>query len=102
MCLGWYGDKTNFMVTIMNDTERAQCTFVDLPSYTIYSATGSFFIPTLVMFFVYFKIYRAFAKHRARQIYRQKVFDHYHNFSVLLLLLVILHLHSSSWLTQPM
>ncbi|EPB75618.1 hypothetical protein ANCCEY_05307 [Ancylostoma ceylanicum] len=25
------------------------------------------------MFFVYFKIYQAFAKHRARQIYRQKV-----------------------------
>lgn len=50
-----------------------QCTFLDLPSYTVYSATGSFFIPTLVMFFVYFKIYQAFAKHRARQIYRQKV-----------------------------
>jgi hypothetical protein len=30
-------------------------TFLDLPSYTIYSATGSFFIPTLLMFFVYFK-----------------------------------------------
>uniref|UniRef100_A0A914H1Y4 G-protein coupled receptors family 1 profile domain-containing protein n=1 Tax=Globodera rostochiensis TaxID=31243 RepID=A0A914H1Y4_GLORO len=50
-----------------------QCTFLDLPSYTVYSATGSFFIPTLLMFFVYFKIYQAFAKHRARQIYRQKV-----------------------------
>lgn len=50
-----------------------QCTFLDLPSYTVYSATGSFFIPTIVMFFVYFKIYQAFAKHRARQIYRQKV-----------------------------
>ncbi|CAJ0947372.1 unnamed protein product, partial [Mesorhabditis belari] len=50
-----------------------QCTFLDLPSYTVYSATGSFFIPLLVMFFVYFKIYQAFAKHRARQIYRQKV-----------------------------
>ncbi|VDM25034.1 unnamed protein product [Toxocara canis] len=50
-----------------------QCVFLDLPSYTIYSATGSFFIPTIVMFFVYFKIYQAFAKHRARQIYRQKV-----------------------------
>jgi len=25
------------------------------------------------MFFVYFQIYRAFADHRARQIYRQKV-----------------------------
>ncbi|GMR61784.1 hypothetical protein PMAYCL1PPCAC_31979, partial [Pristionchus mayeri] len=50
-----------------------QCTFLDLPSYTVYSATGSFFIPTLVMFFVYFKIYQAFAKHRARQIYRQKL-----------------------------
>uniref|UniRef100_A0A915E614 G-protein coupled receptors family 1 profile domain-containing protein n=1 Tax=Ditylenchus dipsaci TaxID=166011 RepID=A0A915E614_9BILA len=31
------------------------------------------FIPTIVMFFVYFKIYQAFAKHRARQIYRQKL-----------------------------
>uniref|UniRef100_A0A183BVV2 G_PROTEIN_RECEP_F1_2 domain-containing protein n=1 Tax=Globodera pallida TaxID=36090 RepID=A0A183BVV2_GLOPA len=50
-----------------------QCTFLDLPSYTVYSATGSFFIPTILMFFVYFKIYQAFAKHRARQIYRQKV-----------------------------
>jgi hypothetical protein len=67
--LGWYGDKTNYRLvneslssssTVM--MLRAQCTFVDLPSYTIYSATGSFFIPTLVMFFVYFKIYRAFAK----------------------------------------
>ncbi len=55
----------------INDTW--QCTFLDLPSYTIYSATGSFFIPTILMFFVYFKIYQAFAKHRARQIYRQKV-----------------------------
>ncbi|KAL3078976.1 hypothetical protein niasHS_014758 [Heterodera schachtii] len=50
-----------------------QCTFLDLPSYTVYSATGSFFIPIILMFFVYFKIYQAFAKHRARQIYRQKV-----------------------------
>ncbi|VDM54879.1 unnamed protein product [Angiostrongylus costaricensis] len=55
-----------------NHTVR-QCTFLDLPSYTVYSATGSFFIPTILMFFVYFKIYQAFAKHRARQIYRQKV-----------------------------
>lgn len=54
-----------------------QCTFLDLPSYTIYSATGSFFIPTAVMFFVYFKIYQAFAKHRARQIYRQKAYSSY-------------------------
>lgn len=50
-----------------------QCVFLDLPSYTIYSATGSFFIPLAVMFFVYYKIYQAFAEHRARQLYRQKV-----------------------------
>ncbi|VDM77157.1 unnamed protein product [Strongylus vulgaris] len=56
-----------------NDYMVRQCTFLDLPSYTVYSATGSFFIPTLLMFFVYYKIYQAFAKHRARQIYRQKV-----------------------------
>uniref|UniRef100_A0A915PE35 G-protein coupled receptors family 1 profile domain-containing protein n=1 Tax=Setaria digitata TaxID=48799 RepID=A0A915PE35_9BILA len=50
-----------------------QCVFLDLPSYTIYSATGSFFIPLIVMFFVYYKIYQAFARHRARQLYRQQV-----------------------------
>ncbi|EFO23448.1 TYRA-2 protein [Loa loa] len=50
-----------------------QCVFLDLPSYTIYSATGSFFIPLFVMFFVYYKIYQTFAKHRARQLYRQQV-----------------------------
>lgn len=50
-----------------------QCVFLDLPSYTVYSATGSFFIPLVVMFFVYYKIYHAFAEHKARQLYRQKV-----------------------------
>ncbi|VIO86292.1 Uncharacterized protein BM_BM3126 [Brugia malayi] len=50
-----------------------QCVFLDLPSYTIYSATGSFFIPLFIMFFVYYKIYQTFAKHRARQLYRQQV-----------------------------
>ncbi|KAM3726934.1 Tyramine receptor [Dirofilaria immitis] len=50
-----------------------QCVFLDLPSYTIYSATGSFFIPLIIMFFVYYKIYQTFAKHRARQLYRQQV-----------------------------
>ncbi|VDO74422.1 unnamed protein product [Heligmosomoides polygyrus] len=71
--LGW--KQTAIMPNLVyekNYTVR-QCTFLDLPSYTVYSATGSFFIPTLLMFFVYFKIYQAFAKHRARQIYRQKV-----------------------------
>uniref|UniRef100_A0AC35TXU1 G_PROTEIN_RECEP_F1_2 domain-containing protein n=1 Tax=Rhabditophanes sp. KR3021 TaxID=114890 RepID=A0AC35TXU1_9BILA len=69
--LGWkqMASHGNFRV----ENGSTICDFLDLPSYTIYSATGSFFIPTLVMFFVYFKIYRAFAKHRARQIYRQKV-----------------------------
>uniref|UniRef100_A0A0R3S2V9 G_PROTEIN_RECEP_F1_2 domain-containing protein n=1 Tax=Elaeophora elaphi TaxID=1147741 RepID=A0A0R3S2V9_9BILA len=50
-----------------------QCVFLDLPSYTIYSATGSFFIPLIIMFFVYYKIYQTFARHRARQLYRQQV-----------------------------
>ncbi|CAG9537367.1 unnamed protein product [Cercopithifilaria johnstoni] len=50
-----------------------QCVFLDLPSYTIYSATGSFFIPLIIMFFVYYKIYQAFTEHRARQLYRQQV-----------------------------
>lgn len=50
-----------------------QCMFLDLPAYTIYSATGSFLVPTILMFFVYYKIYKAFEEHRARQIYRQKV-----------------------------
>ncbi|WKY14354.1 hypothetical protein Q1695_000140 [Nippostrongylus brasiliensis] len=71
--LGW--KQTAIMPNLVyekNSTVR-QCTFLDLPSYTVYSATGSFFIPTLLMFFVYFKIYQAFAKHRARQIYRQRV-----------------------------
>ncbi|KAF7635425.1 G_PROTEIN_RECEP_F1_2 domain-containing protein [Meloidogyne graminicola] len=81
--LGWKQVAKNGNLVKLNGTW--QCTFLDLPSYTIYSATGSFFIPTLLMFFVYFKvlfhlilifllkIYQAFAKHRARQIYRQKV-----------------------------
>ncbi|KAH7731981.1 Protein TYRA-2 a [Aphelenchoides avenae] len=69
--LGWKQVAEHGNMVQINGTW--QCTFLDLPSYTVYSATGSFFIPTLVMFFVYFKIYQAFAKHRARQIYRQKV-----------------------------
>ncbi|KAI1713179.1 7 transmembrane receptor (rhodopsin family) domain-containing protein [Ditylenchus destructor] len=69
--LGWKQVAEHPNLVEINGTW--QCTFLDLPSYTIYSATGSFFIPTLLMFFVYFKIYQAFAKHRARQIYRQKV-----------------------------
>ena len=69
--LGWKQVAEHGNLVKINGTW--QCTFLDLPSYTIYSATGSFFIPTIVMFFVYFKIYQAFAKHRARQIYRQKV-----------------------------
>uniref|UniRef100_A0A183CXL3 G_PROTEIN_RECEP_F1_2 domain-containing protein n=1 Tax=Gongylonema pulchrum TaxID=637853 RepID=A0A183CXL3_9BILA len=58
---------------VMTANGSWQCVFLDLPSYTIYSATGSFFIPLVVMFFVYYKIYQAFAEHRARQLYRQKV-----------------------------
>lgn len=55
-------------------TSTYQCThFTDLPSFTIYSATGSFWIPLVLMFFVYFGIYRAFESHRQRQLYRQKV-----------------------------
>ncbi|TMS36839.1 hypothetical protein L596_003916 [Steinernema carpocapsae] len=69
--LGWRQIAEHGNMVQINGTW--QCTFLDLPSYTIYSATGSFFIPTILMFFVYFKIYQAFAKHRARQIYRQKV-----------------------------
>uniref|UniRef100_A0A158P7K3 G_PROTEIN_RECEP_F1_2 domain-containing protein n=1 Tax=Angiostrongylus cantonensis TaxID=6313 RepID=A0A158P7K3_ANGCA len=71
--LGW--KQTAITPNLIYEKNRTirQCTFLDLPSYTVYSATGSFFIPTILMFFVYFKIYRAFAKHRARQIYRQKV-----------------------------
>nr|CAD2176738.1 unnamed protein product [Meloidogyne enterolobii] len=69
--LGWKQVAEHGNLVELNGTW--QCTFLDLPSYTVYSATGSFFIPTLLMFFVYFKIYQAFAKHRARQIYRQKV-----------------------------
>ncbi|KAI6177117.1 Tyra-2 [Aphelenchoides bicaudatus] len=69
--LGWKQVAEHGNLVKINGTW--QCTFLDLPSYTIYSATGSFFIPIIVMFFVYFKIYQAFAKHRARQIYRQKV-----------------------------
>lgn len=69
--LGWKQIASHGNYRIINS--KAICDFLDLPSYTIYSATGSFFIPTIVMFFVYFKIYRAFAKHRQRQIYRQKV-----------------------------
>uniref|UniRef100_A0A0M3HRG9 G_PROTEIN_RECEP_F1_2 domain-containing protein n=1 Tax=Ascaris lumbricoides TaxID=6252 RepID=A0A0M3HRG9_ASCLU len=69
--LGWKQIAERGNMVQINGTW--QCVFLDLPSYTIYSATGSFFIPTIVMFFVYFKIYQAFAKHRARQIYRQKV-----------------------------
>ncbi|RCN45784.1 hypothetical protein ANCCAN_08173 [Ancylostoma caninum] len=74
--LGWKQTAiTPNLIYDKNNTVR-QCTFLDLPSYTVYSATGSFFIPTLLMFFVYFKIYQAFAKHRARQIYRQKNFQY--------------------------
>lgn len=71
--LGWrqYSDRGNYFRD--NVTNTTQCLHLQLPSYTIYSATGSFYIPLLVMFFVYFQIYRAFADHRARQIYRQKV-----------------------------
>ncbi|KAI6201277.1 Tyra-2 [Aphelenchoides besseyi] len=69
--LGWKQVAEHGNLVQINGTW--QCTFLDLPSYTIYSATGSFFIPVIVMFFVYFKIYQAFAKHRARQIYRQKL-----------------------------
>lgn len=73
--LGWKQVAEHGNLVQINGTW--QCTFLDLPSYTIYSATGSFFIPIIVMFFVYFKIYQAFAKHRARQIYRQKVSLHF-------------------------
>ncbi|MCP9266374.1 Tyramine receptor tyra-2 [Dirofilaria immitis] len=34
---------------------------------------GIVFIPLIIMFFVYYKIYQTFAKHRARQLYRQQV-----------------------------
>ncbi|ETN70666.1 hypothetical protein NECAME_14608 [Necator americanus] len=74
--LGWKQTAiTSNLIYDKNNTVR-HCTFLDLPSYTVYSATGSFFIPTLLMFFVYFKIYQAFGKHRARQLYRQKVSDY--------------------------
>uniref|UniRef100_A0A7E4VHL5 G_PROTEIN_RECEP_F1_2 domain-containing protein n=1 Tax=Panagrellus redivivus TaxID=6233 RepID=A0A7E4VHL5_PANRE len=69
--LGWKQIATSGNFVKIDGIQH--CTFLNLPSYTIYSATGSFFIPTIVMFFVYFKIYQAFAKHRARQIYRQKL-----------------------------
>uniref|UniRef100_A0A0N4ZXR0 G_PROTEIN_RECEP_F1_2 domain-containing protein n=1 Tax=Parastrongyloides trichosuri TaxID=131310 RepID=A0A0N4ZXR0_PARTI len=69
--LGWKQMANHGNYRVQNGT--AICDFLDLPTYTIYSATGSFFIPTILMFFVYFKIYRAFAKHRQRQIYRQKL-----------------------------
>ncbi|CAI4223719.1 unnamed protein product [Auanema sp. JU1783] len=71
--LGWKQTAISSNLIMDDKTSSRQCTFLDLPSYTIYSATGSFFIPTILMFFVYFKIYQAFAKHRARQIYRQKL-----------------------------
>uniref|UniRef100_A0A915HKH4 G-protein coupled receptors family 1 profile domain-containing protein n=1 Tax=Romanomermis culicivorax TaxID=13658 RepID=A0A915HKH4_ROMCU len=68
--LGWrqYSEKGNYFIDI--ETHTSHCQFLELPAYTLYSATGSFYIPLLVMFFVYFQIYRAFADHRARQIYR--------------------------------
>ncbi|VDN59058.1 unnamed protein product [Dracunculus medinensis] len=69
--LGWKQIAERGNMIQINNTW--QCVFLDLPSYTVYSATGSFFIPLIVMFFVYYKIYQAFAKHKARQIYRQKV-----------------------------
>ncbi len=43
-----------------------ECTLSDDIGYVIYSAVGSFFIPALIMMFVYFKIYQA-AKQRARK-----------------------------------
>jgi len=49
------------------------CQFLDLPAYTVYSATGSFFVPSVLMFFVYYKIYNAFAVHRRKALYRQRV-----------------------------
>jgi hypothetical protein len=74
----------------------AHCGFLDLPSYTIYSATGSFFVPTIVMFFVYFKIYQAFAKHRARQIYRQRVMNNKANESNKYLMMQVIRKHIES------
>ncbi|CAD6187581.1 unnamed protein product [Caenorhabditis auriculariae] len=71
--LGWKQTAISANLIFEKNQTVRQCTFLDLPTYTVYSATGSFFIPTILMFFVYFKIYQAFAKHRARQIYRQKV-----------------------------
>ena len=70
--LGWKSAALRGNYILRNDS-TAQCLFLDLPAYTIYSATGSFAVPTLLMFFVYYRIYKAFEEHRARQIYRQKV-----------------------------
>lgn len=71
---GWKSFSSSGNYILNNETQKYDCLhFQDLPSFTIYSATGSFWIPLLVMFFVYFRIYVAFEQHRVRQMYRQKV-----------------------------
>jgi len=58
--LGW--NKSG----LFNQTTR-QCQLTDHPGFVVYSASGSFYIPLVVMIFVYIKIYLAVrARLRAR------------------------------------
>ena len=58
--LGW--NKSS----LFNDTTR-QCQLTDDPGFVVYSASGSFYIPLVLMVFVYIKIYLAVrARLRAR------------------------------------
>ena len=47
------------------------CTLSEDIGYVLYSSMGSFYIPAIIMFFVYFKIYQV-AKHRARKSLNSK------------------------------
>lgn len=72
--LGWKAFSKTGNFYHENQTNSMQCMhFQDLPSFTVYSATGSFWIPLVVMLYVYYRIYKAFREHRANRIYRQKV-----------------------------
>ncbi|XP_077869823.1 putative G-protein coupled receptor No9 [Saccoglossus kowalevskii] len=46
------------VIGMFHTYNRKQCTLTSEPSYIVYSALGSFFIPMCIMLFLYWRIYR--------------------------------------------
>nr|XP_006823182.1 PREDICTED: probable G-protein coupled receptor No9-like [Saccoglossus kowalevskii] len=55
--VGW-NERNNSVIGMFHTYNRKQCTLTSEPSYIVYSALGSFFIPMCIMLFLYWRIYR--------------------------------------------